>query len=108
MQHLWRSIGELEPGPKWAGLFAEYWPDYRRWWSSEGVETRPTYWECYQALKLHMPELLVIYEQLCELAGGGDEAARFLSLYNPPPYLSGCSQAVWSGIMTTVRWLLTG
>lgn len=97
MQHLWRAIGEAEPGPKWAGLFAEYWPDYRRWWSSEGVETRPTYWECYQALKLHMPELLAIYEQLCELAGGGDEAARFLSLYNPPPYLSGCSQAVWTG-----------
>ena len=61
------------------------------------MEARPTYWECYKALKLHMPELLGIYEQLCELAGGGDEAARFLSLYNPPPYLSGCSQAIWTG-----------
>jgi predicted choloylglycine hydrolase len=31
------------------------------------------------------------------LAGGGDLAARFLSFYSPPPYLSGCSQAIWPG-----------
>lgn len=42
-----------------------------------------------------MPELLPIYQQLCALAGDGDLAARFLSLYCPPPYLAGCSQAVW-------------
>ena len=29
-----------------------------------------------------------------ELAGGGDLAARMLALYDPPPYLSGCSQGV--------------
>ncbi|MDG1170197.1 MAG: C45 family autoproteolytic acyltransferase/hydrolase, partial [Sulfitobacter sp.] len=45
----------------------------------------------------HMPELLPLYEDLCTLAGGGDLAARFLSFYNPPPYLSGCSQAIWAG-----------
>ena len=44
-----------------------------------------------------MPELLPIYEQLCELAGGGDYASRFLSFYCPPAYLSGCSQAIWPG-----------
>ena len=48
-------------------------------------------------LRQHMPELLPIYERLVELAGGGDLAARFLSLYRPPPYLLGCSQAVWPG-----------
>jgi len=31
-----------------------------------------------------------------ELAGGSDLAGRFLSGYCPPPYFSGCSQAVWS------------
>ena len=31
-----------------------------------------------------------------ELAGGGDLAARMLSLYRPPPYLAACSQGVWS------------
>ena len=38
-----------------------------------------------------------IYERLCALAGGSDLSARFLSLYRPPPYISGCSQAVWRG-----------
>ena len=35
-----------------------------------------------------------MYERLVELAGGGDLAARMLALYDPPPYLSGCSQGV--------------
>ena len=97
MQYLWRSVSEMQPGPKWAGLFHEFWPDYNKWWIREGADARPTYWQCLQALKLHMPELLPLYEQLCSLAGGGDHAARFLSFYGPPPYLSACSQAIWPG-----------
>jgi predicted choloylglycine hydrolase len=97
MTLLWRAINEPQPGPKWAALFQEYWPDYRRWWLRKGADARPTYWEGVQALKAHMPELLPLYEQLCELAGGSDHAARFLSFHCPPPYLSGCSQAIWPG-----------
>ena len=37
------------------------------------------------------------YETLVELAGGGDLQARFLSLFCPPPYVTACSQAVWTG-----------
>lgn len=92
-----RAISEDEPGPKWSGLFSEYRDAYLRWWGRDGLTGRPTYLECRQALKRHMPELLPVYERLCELAGGGDEEARFLSFYCPPAYLSGCSQAVWSG-----------
>ena len=44
-----------------------------------------------------MPELVPTYHALVELAGGGDSTARFLSMYCPPPYLSGCTQAVWTG-----------
>ena len=94
---LWRAISEDLPGPKWAGLFAEYWPHYRRWWLKEGESARPTFAECRRALKTHMPEIVPLYEDLCEQAGGGDHAARFLSFYCPPPYLSGCSQAIWGG-----------
>lgn len=97
MELVWRSVDEKEPGPKWAGLFAEYWPDYRRWWLQDGAEARPTYWECRRALAQHMPEMLPIYEQLCTLAGGGDLASRWLSFYGPPAYLSACSQAIWPG-----------
>ncbi|MDU9003293.1 C45 family peptidase [Sedimentitalea todarodis] len=94
---LWRAISEENPGPLWAGLFSEYWPDYRRWWLREGDSVRPTYMESRRALKHHMPEIVELYDQLCELAGGGDQASRFLSFYCPPPYLSGCSQAIWTG-----------
>lgn len=97
MEIAWRSVGEDQPGPKWAGLFAEFWPDYRAWWLREGADARPTYWQCRKALETHMPELMPLYEALCDLAGGGDMAARFLSFYRPPPYLSGCSQAIWPG-----------
>ncbi|TYB88060.1 C45 family autoproteolytic acyltransferase/hydolase [Oceaniovalibus sp. ACAM 378] len=93
----WRAYHETTPGPRWAGLFAEYWPVYHRWWSREGVSVRPSYAVCRRALMAHMPEILPLYDDLCALAGGGDQAARFLSFYCPPPYLSGCSQAVWSG-----------
>lgn len=97
MQLTFRAIAEDEPGPKWAGLFGEFWPDYRRWWRRESTLARPSYRACLTALKTHMPELVPLYHQFCELAGGGDEAARFLSFYGPPPYLSGCSQAIWPG-----------
>ncbi len=97
MELIWRAISEPQPGPKWAALFAEFWPDYRRWWLQQGVDLRPTYWQGVQALRTHMPEIVPLYDQLCELAGGSDLAARFLSFHCPPPYLSGCSQAIWPG-----------
>ena len=93
----WRAISEDSPGPKWAGLFREYWSEYRAWWLKEGETARPTYAMGLRALRTHMPEMVPLYEELCELAGGGDHAARFLSFYTPPPYLASCSQAVWSG-----------
>ena len=43
-----------------------------------------------------MPELVPIYERLVELAGGDQLAARFLSLYRPPGFVVGCSQAAWN------------
>ena len=92
-----RAVSERKPGPKWAGLFAAYRDAYLRWWAREGLTGRPTYMECRRALQTHMPELLPLWESLCELAGGGDMEARFLSFYCPPRYLTGCSQAIWSG-----------
>ena len=92
-----RALSEDRPGPKWAEVFAAYWPAYERWWSREGLTGRPTYLDCRQAIRTYMPELSVLYDELCELAGGGDRQARFLSFYCPPRYLAGCSQAVWPG-----------
>lgn len=97
MSLTFRALAENEPGPKWSGLFAEYGPAYLKWWAREGLSGRPTYLECRSALETHMPELVPVYDKLVDLAGGGDMAARFLSFYCPPRYLSGCSQAIWSG-----------
>lgn len=95
---VFRAISEDRPGDKLAALFRDYWPAWRRWWAREGLTARPTYRECRAALARHMPELLDLYDELCEeVGGGGDNAARFLSFWCPPPYLSGCSQAVWQG-----------
>ena len=97
MSLVFRAIAEAVPGPKWARLFTDYWSAYYRWWSREGLSGRPTYLECRRELTRHMPELLPLYDQLCELVGGGDAQARFLSYYCPPRYLAGCSQAIWPG-----------
>ena len=84
-------------GQAWRGLFDRLWPSYQAWYLQEGAEARPTYLECRQALRAHMPELVPVWERLVDIAGGGDFAARMLSLYGPPAYLTGCSQAVWPG-----------
>ncbi|SDL37081.1 Predicted choloylglycine hydrolase [Franzmannia pantelleriensis] len=89
-----RSVAEAQPGAKWQALFELHWPAYEGWYLSESERERPGYLACYNALSRHMPELLPTYERLCELAGGGDLAARMLSLYRPPAYITGCSQAV--------------
>lgn len=81
----------------WTQLFDEYWPDYYKWWVRDGILQRPSYLAGLSAIKEFMPEMLPIYEQACDWAGGDDLAARFLSHYRPPAYIRACSQAVWPG-----------
>jgi predicted choloylglycine hydrolase len=97
MDLIFEKVFETTPGPLWQARFEDLWPAYRKWFLSEGISARPTYLAGVRALRQYMPELLPTYDVLCELAGGGDLAARFLSFYRPPLYLSGCSQAVWLG-----------
>ena len=92
-----RATEELELGPKWAAVFEERWPHYEAWFLREGEGARASYATSVRMLRAHMPELIPAYEQVVELAGGGDLAARMLSLYRPPPYLGACSQAAWTG-----------
>ena len=91
------AISEAEPGEKLRSRFELLWPAYRKWFLSEGIEARQTYLSGLRAFRKYMPELVPTYERLVELVGGEDLQARFLSFYCPPPYLSGCSQAVWLG-----------
>ncbi len=82
------------PARRWKALFDETWPEYRRWWLQQGAEARPSRAQAEPALRHHMPELVPTYERLVELAGDDDTAAAMLTLWNPPPFIVACSQAV--------------
>lgn len=88
-------IDELTPGAKFSQLFTKSWPAYRAWYLDEGEAARPSYLECITALKQYMPELVPLYQQLITLLDCDDLQARFLSLYCPPPFYSGCSQLIY-------------
>jgi predicted choloylglycine hydrolase len=91
------AIADDASGHAWQGVFQRAWPAYRHWYLQDGALTRPSFLACRRALELHMPEFVPRWSQLVEVAGGGDIAARFLSLWCPPAYDSACSQAVWPG-----------
>lgn len=93
-----RAVQDLDVGARWQAVFEHAWPEYRSWFLQEGEEARASYATSSRMLKAHMPELVPVYERLVELAGGGDLAARMLSVYRPPPYLSACSQGVWTRV----------
>lgn len=87
---------EAEPGEAWAAHCAVHLPSCLRWYFGEGDARRPTYLACESALRAHMPELVPTWTRLVALAGGGDRAARMLSLFCPPPFMAACSQLLWT------------
>jgi hypothetical protein len=91
------GIREAVPGPKWKALFEATWPAYRSWYLSEGDDARPSLVVARRQLERQMPELVATWERLVELADGDETAARMLTLYDPPRFLPGCSQAVLGG-----------
>ena len=92
------AVQELEPGDRWAEAFATRWPAYRAWYLSQGEGERPELETCRRMLDRWMPELIPTFERLVELAGREQLAARFLSLYGPPGFVVGCSQAAFTGV----------
>ena len=95
MTLLIEAIAEDLPGEKWRRIFDRHWPAYRRWFLQNGISKPATYLQSLKALRTYMPELVPTYERICELAGGGDLEARFLSMWCPPAYVGGCSQAIY-------------
>jgi predicted choloylglycine hydrolase len=87
-----RAFGEGEPGSQIAGHLRETWPGFRRWWHG-GANARPSAAEAGARLEEHMPELVPTWERLAAMLGDDPDAAAALALWNPPPFLTGCSQA---------------
>ncbi len=91
-----KFIDEPKAGGKWKKQFENTWPHYKKWFTQEGMQARSGYLSSSKAIKETMPEIFPIYEKLSELAGGGDLVSRYLSLYNPPAFMSGCTQIGWT------------
>ncbi|MGL4768094.1 MAG: C45 family autoproteolytic acyltransferase/hydrolase [Formosimonas sp.] len=90
-----RAYAEDAPAHKWLARAQHFWPSYERWYGWGGLTRRPSYLECRRNLRSHMPEIVPMYEKLTEMLGGQDAQARFLSMWTPPPFIAGCSQAIW-------------
>jgi predicted choloylglycine hydrolase len=86
------GIHEPQPGARWQALFHATWSAYRSWYLGDGA--RPDLVTCRSRLERFMPELVPTWERLVELTGPDETAARMLTLWDPPRFLPGCSQAV--------------
>ena len=87
-----RAFEEDEPGDRIGEHLTATWPAFRQWWL-DGANTRPTAEQARMRLEDHMPELVPTWQRLTALLGNDPEAAAALALWNPPPFLTGCSQA---------------
>ena len=91
-----RAFAEGEPGDRIRDHLALTWPAFRQWWR-DGANTRPTAAQARARLEEHMPELVPAWQRLTAMIegpGAGADAGAALALWNPPPFLTGCSQAV--------------
>jgi predicted choloylglycine hydrolase len=86
------AFGEDEPGERMTGQLRAVWPAFRRWWQ-EGANVRPDTDEARARLEQHMPELVPTWQRLTAILGDDPAAGAALALWNPPPFLTGCSQA---------------
>ena len=87
-----RAFEEDQPGDRTSEHLAAAWPAFRRWWRN-GTNARPATGEAKARLEEHMPELVPAWQQLTAMTGDPDAGAA-LALWNPPPFVTGCSQAV--------------
>jgi len=91
-----RAISDLGPGLAIEHLWQESAQAYLRWYLRDGEARRPDYTRGLNMLKAHMPELVPTYERLLVRCVADELSARFLSLYDPPAFVAGCSQGVWT------------
>jgi predicted choloylglycine hydrolase len=90
-----RAFAEDEPGDRIRDHLALTWPAFRQWWR-DGANARPTAAQARARLEEHMPELVPAWQRLTAMivrSGADADAGAALTLWNPPPFLTGCSQA---------------
>lgn len=87
-----RAFEEDQPGDRVREHLAASWPAFRNWWR-DSPTPRPTAGEAKARLTEHMPELVPTWERLTAMIPDDPDAGAALALWNPPPFLTGCSQA---------------
>ncbi len=87
-----RAYEEDEPGDRVREHLTATWPAFGRWWR-DGANSRPVLREARARLEEHMPELVPTWQRLTAMIPGDSDAGPALALWNPPPFLTGCSQA---------------
>jgi predicted choloylglycine hydrolase len=87
-----RAFAEDQPGDQVREHLTASWPAFRNWWR-DGPALRPAAGEAKARLIEHMPELVPTWERLTAMVPGDPDAGAALALWNPPPFLTGCSQA---------------
>ena len=87
-----QAFEEGEPGHRIGEHMKAIWPAFRQWWRA-GANTRPSEGEAGARLEEHMPELVPAWRRLTAMLDGDPDAGAALALWNPPPFLTGCSQA---------------
>ncbi|MCV6606207.1 MAG: C45 family autoproteolytic acyltransferase/hydrolase [Porticoccaceae bacterium] len=99
-EFVFSAISDDANGVNLTPAVAARWPAYANWYTS-GIDNRerPTAEVCRAQLATHMPELVPSYDHLINrLAPHLSDAhllPQFLSLYNAPAFVAGCSQAAW-------------
>lgn len=91
-----RAFAEDEPGDQIAAHLRAAWPGFQRWWhggAAPSASGRPSAGQARARLEEHMPELVPLWQRLSAMLGDDPDAAAALALWNPPPFLTGCSQA---------------
>jgi len=82
--------------------YQQNWSAYHRWLSRAPKKISAQIGR--DKIQKYMPRMLNTYDNLCIALGNNEQTKVFLSLYNPPVFRAGCSQAVnTSNVIELVR-----
>ncbi len=93
MHLTFRSLSEDKPGNAWRQVVAHGWPGWKEWYV-ERQRGKASFDDARRAVRRHMPEFELLWEELSEACQADGALTQFLGFWCPPRYLVNCSQAV--------------
>jgi predicted choloylglycine hydrolase len=96
MRKCFIAAREDVPGRDWLARFVAGRAEAEAWYLKGRASARAAA-DCAAQIRRHMPELLGLYQDACDMVGEDVLAPQIISQYRPPPVLHGCTQVVWLG-----------